>query len=355
MDLTEPLVNLQPQSVSKRQELGLILLSLADIECRQGDPEGALDSLDRVLEIELQLAAEDPHDLETHITLATAYASAGRITGAHTGELHKALAFYLHAIEIHETISRDHPELADQSYEFARDLSELSDLQQKAGQLDLALQTLHRSQSIFEQLARLYPEILIYQRGLGSVYNMLSELERKRSEAADSLALAQKARTLFDRLVSIHPENSDLRVELARSYNNLGRQFQQAGNSAEALRSFQHAMDLYETLPKLDRQTAYKLACNVSCCIPLIGPRNQATDSRRTAFELSKSDRLRRQFYGDRAIAALRRAQEAGGLSVEVLEADTDLNPLRERSDFQRLIKELETKPASKPAEGAPE
>jgi non-specific serine/threonine protein kinase/serine/threonine-protein kinase len=346
-ELIEPLVVAEPQSVPKRQELGLILLNVAQIQWWQDQPEEALDSLDRVLEIELQLAAEDPRSLEPRISLATAYATAGRILAAPTGEVHRALASYHQAIEIHETIAQEHPELADQSYQFARDLSELSELQQRAGQLDLAFQNLHRSLSIFEHLDQSYPGILIYQRGLGSVYNMMSDLQRQRAEAADSLALAQKARTLFERLVSEHPQDSDFRIDLARSYNNLGRQFQQTGEFAEALRSFQRAMDLYESLPDLDPQTAYKLACNVSRCIPLLGTKNQSTDSRRAALELSKGDRRRRQFYGDRAIAALRHAVHAGRFNAETLETDTDLDPLRDRSDFQDLIKELEKKSAA--------
>jgi len=346
-ELIEPFVAAEPQSVPKRQELGLILLNVAQIQWRQDHPKEALDSIDRLLEIELQLAAEDPHSLEPRISLASAYATAGRILAATTGEVQRALASYHQAIEIHEMIAQEHPELADQSYQFARDLSELSELQQRAGQLDLAFQNLHRSLSIFEQLNQSYPGILIYQRGLGAVYNMMSELQRQRAEAADSLALAQKARTLFERLVSQHPQDSDFRIGLAKSYNNLGRQFQQTGESAEALRSFQRAMDLYESLPDLDPQTAYKLACNISRCIPLLGTKNQSTDRQRAALELSKGDRLRRQFYGDRAIAALRRAVHAGRFNAEILETDTDLDPIRDRFDFQDLIKELEKKPAA--------
>ncbi len=304
-ELIETLSAVEPQSVPSAQELGLILLNVAQIQSRQHRPDEALDSIDRVLEIESQLVAEDACSLEPRIALATAYATAGRIVGAQTGELHRALAFYHQAIEFHNAIAQEHPELADQSYQFARDLSELSELEQTAGQLDLAFQNLHRSLSIFEQLYQSHPGILIYQTRLGSIYNVMSDLQRQRAEAADSLALAQKARVLFERLVSEHPQHSEFRIELATSYNNLGRQFQQTGEFAEALRSFQRAMDLYESLPDLDPQTAYKLACNVSRCIPLLGIKNQSPDSRRAALELSKSDRVRRRFYGDRAIAAL--------------------------------------------------
>jgi len=344
--LTELLLAAEPQSVSKRQELALILLNVAQIQRRQDQPDEALESIDRVLAIASQLAAEDLYSLESRILLATAYASAGQILGPQTGELHQALAFYHQAIEIHETIAQEHPELADQSYQFAYVLSQLSKVQQKLGQVDLAFHNLHRSLSIFEQLNRSYPAILLYQRGLGSVYNVMSDLQRQRAETADSLAHAQKARALFDRLVTEYPRDSDIRIDLAQSYNNLGQQLQQMGESSEALRSFQRAMDLYESLPDLDAQTACKLARTVSRCIPLLGTGNKAKADERTRSNTSKGDQLRRQLYGDRAIAALRRALQTGHFNPEMLETDTDLDAIRNRSDFQNLVKELDSKPS---------
>jgi tetratricopeptide (TPR) repeat protein len=176
---------------------------------------------------------------------------------------------------------------------------------------------------------------------------MMSDLQRKRAETTDSLSLAQKARTLFERLVSEHPLDVDLRIDLARSHTNLGRQFEQSGDSEEALRSFQRAIDLYESLPDFGPQTAFDLACNISRCIPLIGTKNRSTDSSRTAPGLSKSDQLRRQFYGDRAIAALRRAAGTGLFTTETLENEKDLDSLHERADFRKLIKDLEKESAA--------
>jgi non-specific serine/threonine protein kinase/serine/threonine-protein kinase len=344
--LIEPLIATEPESASKRQALAQIYLNLAQIQSRQNRPDEALDSIDRLLEIALPLAAEDPRSLEPRITLATAYATAGRILGTQTGEVHKALTFYHQAVEVHEAISQEHPELADQTYQFARDLGELSKLQQDSGQFDMAFQNLRRALSIFERLNESHQGLLIYERGLGSIYNLMSDLQRRRAETADSLATAQKARKLFERLVAEHPRDPDLRIDLARSYNNLGRQLKQVGDSALALRSFQRAMDLYESLPELDAEAAYELARTVARCIPLLSAKPQSATGEHLKFEPSKSDRFRSQLYGDRAIAALRHAVRKGRLNAENLENDIDLDPLRGRSDFQDLIKELEKKTA---------
>ena len=72
-DLIEPLAAVDPQSVSLRHELGLILQNIAQIERDQGQPEKAIKSIQRSLAIESRLATEDPHALDPQISMATAY------------------------------------------------------------------------------------------------------------------------------------------------------------------------------------------------------------------------------------------------------------------------------------------
>ena len=64
---------------------------------------------------------------------------------------------------------------------------------------------------------------------------------------------------------------------------------------------------------------------------------------------MTKDERFRRKLYGDRAVDLLRRAVKGGFADVEVLQSDTDLDPLRDRPDFQELIKTLEKELAAEP------
>ena len=196
--MIKPLIAADPQSVSLRQELGRILLNLAQIRSQQDQSDEALELLERAQQIELQLAIENPGSLEPRIALATAYATAGRVLAPQASELHRAMASYQEASEIYQSIVREHPELADESYRFARNLNDLGESQRRAGQLDLAFQNFDQSLSIFRRLDQWYPESILYRKGLGSVYAMMAELQRQRAETAESLALAQKARAVFE-------------------------------------------------------------------------------------------------------------------------------------------------------------
>jgi non-specific serine/threonine protein kinase/serine/threonine-protein kinase len=345
-DLLEPLIAADPRSVPRRLELSRILQNIAQIQLEQGQPRESIETLQRELAIVSQLASEDPRALGPRIVLAKAHALLGQVLVGQPDGSKEATASYQQTIEILEPISREHPELADQSYLLATYLSDLSTLQQIAGKLDSALQSLRTALETLERLDRRYPGVLNYQGGLASTYNMMSDLHRRRLEPADALAFAQKARTLLERLVSEHQKDLISRVDLAKAYNNIGRGLQQASEPVEALRSFQRAVDLLESLPRIDPRNRYNLACTVALCIPLIGAKN-GTQGSLEAEALSNGDRSRRKHYGDRAMEVLRRAARDGILNPEILHSDLDLNPIRDRPDFQELIKEVEKKAKS--------
>src|SRR5262249_52527505 len=125
----------------------------------------------------------------------------------------------------------------------------------------------------------------------------------------------------------------------------IGRGLQQGRDPVEALRAFQRAVDLYESLPQLNPRNNYNLACNVALCIPLIGAKTGSEGTLKVAG-LSPSEQELRKRYGDRAMGVLRRAAHGGFVNLEILQSDTDLDPIRERPDFQELIQEVEKTPA---------
>jgi hypothetical protein len=73
----------------------------------------------------------------------------------------------------------------------------------------------------------------------------------------------------------------------------------------------------------------YVFACAYAVCVKLAAEDAKLTESRRQ--ELCRS-------YGDRAMNALRRAIHFGYQEVAKLKKDKDLEPLRGRDDFKKLL-----------------
>jgi tetratricopeptide (TPR) repeat protein len=91
-----------------------------------------------------------------------------------------------------------------------------------------------------------------------------------------------------------------------------------------------------ETLRDLDWNpagNAYDAACGLARCIPVVEKDTQADAGRR---------KQQARFYGDQALAMLRTAVARGFKDAAHMKTDTDLDPLRDREDFQKLLAELE-------------
>jgi len=73
----------------------------------------------------------------------------------------------------------------------------------------------------------------------------------------------------------------------------------------------------------------------VSLCVPAVNDAGLAPAERKSLTEK----------YSARAVALLRHAVKAGYKDVEHLEKDSDLDPLRARSDFQQLLRETKPDP----------
>ena len=318
----------------------MILINLGMAQKEEGQSDEAIKSIQRSLMIETQKATENPHSLEASISMAKGHALLGQIFLEDADGSELALTEYQQAILLLEKVSSRHPELPDEALELALLLGDLNRIQQTTGKLDSALGSARKAMEILERLERQHPAVLDYEEGLAGTYQIMSDLHRQRSEPTQALAFAQKAQKLLGRLVELHPENVNLRLELAKSQNILGRALQQSGEPVEALRSFQRAIDIYESMPELDAGDSYHLACNIALATRLVGVKNGSGETIELS-KLSKADSLRRERYGSRAIELLRRAAERGSVAVEALESNTDLDPLRDRPDFQALVNEL--------------
>jgi tetratricopeptide (TPR) repeat protein len=347
-DLFETLIAEDPRSAATRRELGRALLNIASIQFAERRMDEAVKSLERVLAIETQRADEDTSAPDPKLSLARAQNLLAQIFAEQPGGTAPSIESSQKAVELLESISKERPELAEPRYLRALYLGDLNLVQQMAGKLDSALKSLRQAVEILERLDQQYPGVLEYRGSLAATENMLSELHRLRREPAESLVIAQKARGRLEGLVAEQPEDIASRVDLARAHNNVGTVLQQSGDPVAALRAFQRAVDSYESLAELDPRNSYGLARNIALGLRLIGaqPGSKGVSDPET---LSKSDRFRRQKYGDRAVELLRRAIKGGFANLEMLESDPDLDPLRERPDFRELIKTLEKESTTEP------
>jgi hypothetical protein len=94
---------------------------------------------------------------------------------------------------------------------------------------------------------------------------------------------------------------------------------------------------MWEKLDRPDADSLYKAAC-IRAVTAAVQAKDPATDAKRLAAE-----------DADRAMAGLTKAVAAGYTNVTHIKKDTDLDFLRDREDFKKLLADLEAKfPANK-------
>jgi hypothetical protein len=100
---------------------------------------------------------------------------------------------------------------------------------------------------------------------------------------------------------------------------------------ADAVRTAETYRDLGWDAPG----DAYNAACFLSGCVPIVAQHPRLDDKRRKEAV---------RFYGDAAMKLLREAVRKGYQDAAHMAKDADLDPLRRREDFQKLVARLEGK-----------
>ena len=179
-------------SASLSAELGMILFNIAEVKARQGHIPEAIELLERVLTLNSPTVTKDLRSIGPCITLARTHMALGKLLSDQPDQMLEALAAHMHAIELLEHLTQEHPDLADETYQLASEFSELSKLQQRLGEHIAALDSMRRASQILERITQLYPHVARYQQSLGTIYNDFSELASRHDEQVQALAFAQK-------------------------------------------------------------------------------------------------------------------------------------------------------------------
>jgi tetratricopeptide (TPR) repeat protein len=283
------------------------------------------------------------------------------------------------ALAIKQRLAADFPRVPEYRLELARAYNNLGALVIGAGRRTEAENAYRDALAMLKQIAVDFPTVPGYRRELAtSHYNrglVLSATGRLK-EAEDNY---DRALTIQKQLAADFPNQPDLRNDLAATCANLAILYSQQGNWAAAkrllLEGWPHHLAALTANPHnptyrpsyrthlnvltavhaglLEREDAvrtaetcrdlgwdapgdaYDAACSLSQCIRIVA-RHDRLDA--------KQRQEAAEFYGDAAMKLLREAVSKGYKDVPHMKQDSDLDPMRPREDFRKLIAELEGK-----------
>jgi tetratricopeptide (TPR) repeat protein len=330
---------------------------------------------DEAVSIEKQLAADFPNRPEFRQELAASHNNRGNLLHD-TGRLKEAEQDYEQALSLHKQLAADFPARPEFRADLANSHYNRGILLRDTGRLKEAEQDYDQALSIRKQLAADFPARPEFRQDLANSHNGRGVLLRNTGRRKEAEQDFDQALSIHKQLAADFPNQPDLRNDLAGTCVSLAFLHLQQGDWAAAKRLLlegrPHHLAALKASPGnpeyrqfyrnhlnvltavhaglLEQQDvvrtaevcrdlgwnapadAYDAACGLSLCVPIVAKHDKLDDQQRKAAA---------QFYGDAAMKMLRHAVSKGYKDAPHMKKDTDLDPLRQREDFKKLIAEL--------------
>jgi tetratricopeptide (TPR) repeat protein len=361
-----------------RQELAGGYNNRAVLRRDRGRFQEAVEDCSQAVSIRMQLAAEFPDRPDFRRALAGSLMNRG-IVRRDMGQLNEAEQDYGKALSIQRQLAAEFPARPDFCQELANGHNSRGNLLRATGRLEEAEKDADQALSIYKQLAAKFPARPDFRQMLAGSHVNRSTLLRATGRLPEAEKDCGQALTIYTQLVADFPNQPDLRSELAGTCGNLATIHEQLGNLAAAkrllLEGLPHHMAALKANPRqpayrqsyryhlavltathaglLEQEEAvrtaeacrglgwdapadaYNAACHLSRCIPVVAKHDKLDDERRKEAA---------HFYSDVAMKFLRDAVSKGHKDVALMKKDADLDPLRQRDDYQQIVAELEDK-----------
>jgi tetratricopeptide (TPR) repeat protein len=204
---------------------------------------------------------------------------------------------------------------------------------EEKGQLDDAERAYREAAAARERLVAAHGEVTEYRTGLATTLTVLARLRSRRQDFASARDLLAQARP---HLLAAYGANQNDPVcrQLYSRHLHVGCEVHlRLGDHAAAAAAAGELANLGFG-PVTNR---YDAARYLARCIPL---------AEREGTLFGPARYLLAQHYGDRAVVCLRRAIDGGWKDAARLRTDADLDPLRGRADFRRVLDELAARAA---------
>jgi serine/threonine protein kinase/tetratricopeptide (TPR) repeat protein len=317
-----------PATATDRQKLATCYSGLGIALTYLKRPEEAETALRKALEVRRKLADDFPGVLEHRQNLARDMHNLAYFL-TRQGKHAAAEAPYREALELRKAIVAQ----AGPVPEYRRDLAE--SYQSLGCLLDVTRQPKEAESAgraaleIWQQLAVNLPQVPDIQSRLGQTLTNLAQFHQQRGEFAAAAALLEKAGTHLRAALAKWPKDRGFResyrdqlVALAQS------RFGLADHARVAAIADELARFGYE--PPTDN---YNAACFLARCVTLAGKDAALPEAKRK--ELAQS-------YSQKAMTLLHQAVAQGFKDVALMKKDADLESLRKRKEFQKLLADVE-------------
>ncbi len=270
------------------------------------------------------------------------------------GQRDEARKEYEAARDLQKKLADAFPAVPEYQQDLARTHNNLGILLAGLGRRDEARREYETSRDLHKKLADAFPAVPEYQVSLGGSYCNFGLLVKGEGKLADSLPWYDLAIRTLTQVLEKEPRDVTARLFLRNSHWGRAESLDQLKKHAVAVKDWDRAIALS---PRAERPSvrARRAASRVQA--------GQVAEAVAEVAELTKSSRWNagqwydfacvyalasgksadnKQAYADRAMELLQKAVKAGFKDAAHMKKDPDLDPLRGRDDFKKLLEALD-------------
>jgi serine/threonine protein kinase len=378
IELLVQLPNDMARNLEYRRSLANFHNSLGNLFKDTNRPDEAEREYQEALTIQKQLAAWFPAMPDLRQSLARGQMNLGVLL-LDTHRPDKAEEAFVQAIALQQELAEDFPEVPAYRHELGMGWFNLGRLRLVTRQLAKAEEALRKARALYQELVDKSPKGQEYQRDLANCRSLLGVALGAGNRRQEAEAEYHEALALLKQLVADFPRVADYHNELAAVMVNLAGSLARRREFAAARRLLDDALphhqkalganglnSTYRAFYCTNRMTLTMVLLDLKDHPAAADAAGQFLKARmypgldpvkaaallagcvRLAEEDEELPRAERhklaQSYGDRAMAALKQGIAEGFRDAAQLRGAPDLEPLRDRKDFQELLAELEAK-----------
>ncbi len=293
-----------------------------------GQMKDAEEAFVAALALRKQLAADFPSRPDFRQDLAGSHNNLGLLLRA-TGRLKEAEAAFAAALALKKQLAADFPTRPEFRKDLANSHYNLGLLLHATGRLKEAEETFAASRALYKQLANDFPNQPDLRNYLAVTLVYLADLRNQQRDFAAGKAYLDEALPHHQAALKANPRNSTYRRDYQKNLYTLARANAGLLSQANVVRAAEKIRDQGWNPPT----NAYDAACALALCVPIAEKHDELDSAKRRAAM---------KYYADLAMDMLRDAVKKGYRDAAHMKKDKDLDPLRDREDFKKLLAELE-------------
>jgi serine/threonine protein kinase len=319
-----------PARADFRQELAESHNDLGNLYQTTARPKEAEAAHWAALALRKQLTAEFPLRSEFRFELSVSHHNLG-LQFQTTGRPKEAEAAYAEAILLKKQLVMEFPARAQFRRELASSQNNLGYLLQSTGRPREAEAIYADALALFKQLVAELPNQPDVRNFCAATYGNLARLQMVKGDFKAAKAHLAQAAPHHEAALEANPRNPIYQRSYLKFLAALMRTRAGLGDPSDAKSVAEKMRDIGWH----QSGNAYDAACDLSSCIPVVQKYAPGTRQERDKQAL---------FYSDEAMKMLQDAVNRGWKDVEHMKQERDLEPLRGREDFKKLLADLEMK-----------